>query len=126
MSNDVESNWKYLELIKSITGLAALFHDWGKASKLFQSKLDPAIKHGFKGDPLRHEWVSSVLFNAFVNSCGDQDEHWLSQLLLGRIEEEPLKQQAKNRLLKPLSHLPPAASLIAWLIVSHHRLPLPD
>lgn len=37
---DYESklDWNYLPLIKGLTALAALFHDWGKASALFQKK----------------------------------------------------------------------------------------
>jgi len=34
-----ENDWNYLPLIKALTALAALFHDWGKATALFQKKL---------------------------------------------------------------------------------------
>ena len=36
-----ENDWHYLPLIKSLTALAALFHDFGKASLCFQEKLQP-------------------------------------------------------------------------------------
>lgn len=119
--DDSKHNWHYLPLIKSLTALAALFHDWGKASSYFQSKLTSATS---KGDPLRHEWVSVLLFNALVNQ--QKDEQWLENLAIGNIDEALLKKQLLSQNKTPLKNLPPAASLISWLIVAHHRLPLPD
>ncbi len=120
-----EDDWHYLPLIKSLTALAALFHDWGKASEFFQTKL---AESKIIGDPLRHEWISTLFLNAFVNA--ETDEQWLTRLANGEIKASDLqtivndkhkRQQHKN---KPLSQLPNAASLLAWLVVSHHRLPL--
>lgn len=118
-----ENDWDYLPLIKSLTALAALFHDWGKASELFQDKLNPKSKNTYKGDPLRHEWISTLFFNAYIEN--ETDEKWLTRLMAGEFDLEKLKQIAKENKNKPLLELPKAASLIAWLIVSHHRLPLP-
>lgn len=127
MNTQWENDWHYLPLIKSLTALAALFHDWGKSSELFQEKLKRENSGKLKGDPLRHEWISALFFNAFVN--GETDEQWLSRLAAGNITAKDLeklvkekhhKQKNKN---KPLKELPNAASLLAWLIVSHHRLP---
>ena len=57
LKNYYENDWRYLPLIQSITAMAALFHDWGKSSELFQAKLSG--KRGLQtGDPLRHEWIS--------------------------------------------------------------------
>ena len=61
LNMEIENDWKYLPLIKSLTGLAALLHDWGKASRLFQNKLNPDSKSKCKGDPIRHEWISCLL-----------------------------------------------------------------
>ena len=47
LNSDIESDWQYLPLIKALTGIAALLHDWGKASKLFQEKLHPNSKNKF-------------------------------------------------------------------------------
>ncbi len=116
-----ENDWDCLPLIKNITGLAALFHDWGKASEYFQKKLK---SKGRESDPLRHEWVSVLLFGAFVN--GEKDEKWLRRLSSGEIDEEFLKEKIKNPPAYPLENLPPLAGCIAWLILSHHKLPLPD
>lgn len=115
-----ESNWHYLPLINVCAALAALLHDWGKASLCFQNKLSA---HKAMSDPLRHEWVSCLLLNAFIDGA-DNDEQWLKRLIDGEINEEKLKQiLAKNTTKKPLEKLPPLASLVAWLIVTHHRLP---
>lgn len=125
--NDADQNWKYLPLIKAFTGLAALLHDWGKATKLFQYKLRPSAKNGFKGDPLRHEWISSLLIMALVKTAKEpeQGDSWLEPLLNQSIDEHqliealPLLTQTQH----PFSDLPDAVTLLLWLVLSHHRLP---
>jgi len=118
-----ENDWDYLPLIKGLTALAALFHDWGKASDCFQDKLKPSSKNKFKGDPIRHEWVSVLLLNAFVNN--QSDEQWLARLAQGEFDEADLINKVREPVKNPLKGLPPLASLLCWLVVSHHRLPLP-
>ena len=115
-----ESDWKYLELIKSLTALSALFHDWGKSTALFQTKLKPNSK--IKGDPIRHEWVSCMLLSAFISQ---NPNNWLARLSQGDIEEKSLLVSLKNMRKQKniLKGLPSSAKLILWLIVSHHRLP---
>jgi CRISPR-associated endonuclease/helicase Cas3 len=106
--------------------VSALLHDWGKATVLFQQKL-LSKNNQFKGDPLRHEWISCLLLNALVQSSGDieTDEAWLNLFISQSWNEELLKQTiVKNSdQSKALDQLPPLAQLVAWLIVSHHRLP---
>ena len=128
LNSEIENDWHYLPLIKGLVGLSALFHDWGKATALFQQKLQPKKGNSFKGDPIRHEWISLLLLRAFIQTTdATADEAWLTQFSLGEIDEKRLKQEIKDPALKPLTHLPPLAKLVAWLIVSHHRLPLlPD
>ncbi len=118
LDNYKESDWKYLPLIKSLVALSALLHDWGKATQLFQEKLKSSTK---KGDPIRHEWISCMLLNAFITQ---NSENWLERLANGEIEEETLKENIKALDSKVLKNLPNSAKLIMWLIVSHHRLPL--
>ena len=78
--NKWENDWHYLPLIKALVAVSALLHDWGKASALFQNKLNQQIK---KGDPLRHEWISCLLLNALVQHSGDnqKDDAWLNLLI---------------------------------------------
>ena len=121
LNSEIESDWKYLPLIKSLTAVSALFHDWGKSSSLFQEKLNPNSKNKFKGDPIRHEWISVLLLNALVSSRTDKE--WLLALSIGEFSEQELAKSVKNQKEKPLARLPDAAKLVAWLIVSHHRLP---
>ncbi|KZN29816.1 hypothetical protein N474_16510 [Pseudoalteromonas luteoviolacea CPMOR-2] len=126
LNSEFESDWKYLPLIKSLAAMAALLHDWGKASLLFQEKLNPKIKNKHKGDPLRHEWISCLLFNHFVSTQinSEQDTSWLNTIIEHGIDEQTFNTSQLQQ-DKPLSNLPTAAALISWLIVSHHRLPLP-
>ncbi|GAC19768.1 type I-F CRISPR-associated helicase Cas3f [Paraglaciecola arctica] len=127
LNTDIQNDWHYLPLIKALVGLAALLHDWGKATALFQEKLNPTSENGFKGDPIRHEWISLLLLNAFIQATDTStDEAWLTQLSNGEVNEGALKKLIKLKVTQPLSQLPPLAKLVAWLIVSHHRLPLPD
>ena len=128
LNSDYENDWRYLPLIKSLTSIAALLHDWGKASLLFQEKLNPAVKTKYKGDPLRHEWISCLLFHHFVTGnvdpTLDADQSWLTALIEKGIDESTFHPASLPK-EKALAELPTAASLLAWLIVSHHRLPLP-
>lgn len=120
LNSQWENDWHTLPLIKALTALAGLFHDWGKASACFQAKLkNPTLS----GDPLRHEWVSVLLLSAFVNQ--ENDEQWLQRLIAGDIKADELITQVQKNTKNPLKKLPPAANLISWLIISHHRLPLP-
>ena len=124
VNTQYENDWKYLPLIKALTAVSALLHDWGKASKLFQEKLSPKSKNKYKGDPLRHEWISCLLLNALIQQGeSDTDLAWLKQLTEGNFNESKLKEIVSQNNLKPLDQLPMAAKLVAWLIVSHHRLP---
>ncbi|WP_281648860.1 type I-F CRISPR-associated helicase Cas3f [Parendozoicomonas sp. Alg238-R29] len=132
LNHSAESDWHDLPLIQALTGIAAILHDWGKASKLFQNKLQPNSKQKFKGDPIRHEWISCLLLNALVKhhtTDGNDDSGWLTALAKGEWDEGALNALSPSLLdnpTKPMENLPPIASLVAWLVVSHHRLPLPS
>jgi CRISPR-associated endonuclease/helicase Cas3 len=122
--NNWENDWHYLPLIKALVALAALLHDWGKASVLFQHKLNMGSK---KGDPLRHEWISCLLLKALVQHSDDtqQDQAWLNLLINNNWDEQTLLTSvvAGSDHSLALDNLPPIAQMVAWLIVSHHRLP---
>lgn len=120
LHNQWENNWIYLPSIKALVAIAALLHDWGKATTLFQNKLKTSAP---MGDPLRHEWISCLLFNALVLQAGDSDEAWLRLLSEGSWDEQSLKRITAENVKNPLADLPPIAQLVGWLIMSHHRLP---
>ncbi len=119
--------WGNVEVIALLSSLAGIFHDIGKANRLFQNKIDPTKKS--KGyEPYRHEWVSLRLFQAFV--ANKNDKEWLKELVDvdNRTENEFLDKLFKDGLSsgqnKIFQYLPPIAKVVAWLIVSHHRLPI--
>ncbi len=118
IGNQWENDWQYLPLIKPLTTLAALFHDWGKASEFFQNKL---MQKGVIGDPWRHEWISLLFISALTKDKTDKE--WMKNLASGEIDFEGLVKKLQNN-KRPFKHLPDAALLLGWLIVTHHRLPV--
>lgn len=125
-SND-ENDWNTGEAIAVIASIAGLFHDFGKANKLFQMKLTRA--RNTSSEPFRHEWISVLLFKNFVGKSTDQE--WLQRLSqITRNDEEALLNNFSSNLAdlkkNPLLNLPDVAKFIAWLILSHHRLPEHD
>ena len=118
-----DHTWQYLPLIKSVTAIAALFHDWGKAAACFQQTHEQVpLQH----EEISHEWISCLLFHAFIK--GDKtDSAWLERLAMGDINEaQILDSVTQNTVQRPLKDLPPLACFISWLILSHHQLPLPQ
>ena len=122
-----EDNWHTAEVIAVAAGVAGLFHDFGKANQLFQRKLTSNAK---TAEPLRHEWLSLLLFVAFVDKRNDQE--WLTHLRTIKTSDDPeiLKRfrehygsEADSK-RNPVRDLESFAKLVGWLIVSHHRLPI--
>ncbi|WP_394202087.1 type I-F CRISPR-associated helicase Cas3f [Marinagarivorans algicola] len=120
-----ESHWESLPLIRALAALAALLHDWGKATQIFQQKLQPGYK-GATGDPIRHEWISCVLLDAFIRHCQSQKLNWLNELAKGHIDEAAIEQNILNKPSQLFMNHDDTAQVLMWLIVSHHRLPLPS
>lgn len=125
-----ENDWHSLDLIQSLTRLAALLHDLGKASEAFQQRLrQPTIER----NEYRHEWISLRLFQSFVGDAKD-DTVWLQRLIDPRAgdAERWLPDHAKLRdglddsanKTPPFSTLPPLARAVGWLVLTHHRLPV--
>ncbi|WP_250500174.1 type I-F CRISPR-associated helicase Cas3f [Caballeronia sp. GAWG1-5s-s] len=136
---DDETAWHRLPAVSALSALAALLHDLGKSSRAFQDRLrNPGLR---ERNHYRHEWVSVRLFQAFVGDAQD-DADWLRRLassadastdvqafeaqwldhrggrLLRDGRDEP---QASARL--PFATMPPLAQAVAWLIMTHHRMP---
>ncbi len=113
-----ENDWRDMDLMKALTAVAALFHDWGKASRCFQEKLrDSSIK----ADALRHEWVSVMLLGSFVSIDPDT---WKERILNDHMDTASILKKLKTFRFEAFATLPLDAQLIAWQILSHHRLPL--
>lgn len=126
--SSAEDQWIHAHSIQIVAVLAALLHDIGKATLGFQNKLFDKGKPT-TGDPYRHEWISLRLFQAMIADC-QTDEAWLNRLMDFRryMQENPAWLNAwyrdgKGKKQPRLNSLPPLAQLVAWLIVTHHRLP---
>lgn len=119
-----EHHWRSTESIALLAAIAGLFHDFGKAGMCFQQTLKGESKH--RCQPYRHEWISVRLFQAFI---GDQtDAQWLARLEHFKAADEKamlksLYVDTVEKSCSPLSTLPPLAKTVAWLMLSHHRLP---
>lgn len=119
-----ENLWHTLEDIGLLAGVAGLFHDFGKANRLFQDKLNGKRKFC---EPYRHEWISLRLFEAFVGDLSDRE--WLEKLSLVEAKDEEIllkklfKDGPPGKCSNPFFKLPPLARAVGWLIVSHHHLP---
>ena len=120
-----EGGWPYLSLLKAVVAVAALFHDWGKSSDHFQKKLRSS---SLEKDPYRHEWVSCQLLAAVANISGDMqdDDAWMHLFLEGKLKKTALKNEMKKQSeqAQTLPKMPLIMRLLAWLILSHHRMPL--
>ena len=121
-----KNQWQTLDIILYAVAISALFHDFGKAMELFQLKIDPHNNTlGF--EPYRHEWISLRLFQAFVNN--KSDEEWLNALCLVERDQDMYcfrdgLDGSVNPDNHPLQNLSPFARLVAWLILTHHKLPV--
>ena len=130
-----ENDWQTGEDIVLLAQLAALLHDLGKASEAFQQRLRGKWH---ERNAYRHEWVSLRLFLAFVGQ--DDDAGWLARmaelpaqepesaadvwLQPGRYWRDGLDDLNGQAQSNPFRNLPPLAAAVAWLIVTHHRLPV--
>ncbi|MFT4267122.1 MAG: type I-F CRISPR-associated helicase Cas3f [Xenophilus sp.] len=122
-----ENDWHSAEDIRLLAQLAALLHDLGKASVAFQDRLAGRLS---ERNLYRHEWVSLRMFQAFVGD--DDDAGWLRRLgdadgfdeaawlAAGRYQRDGLDATDAH----PFRKLPPLAAAVAWLVATHHRLPV--
>ncbi|MDY0106223.1 MAG: type I-F CRISPR-associated helicase Cas3f [Giesbergeria sp.] len=122
-----ENDWHALQDIYLLTALAALLHDLGKSCQAFQARLKPSAPPGH--NQIRHEWISVRLFQAFVGT--DDDGAWLARLRDPSTQDDQawtaspgfLRDGLDAPCPPPLAALPPLARAVAWLMLTHHRLP---
>lgn len=118
-----ESNWHYATTIQLITTIAGLLHDLGKATIGFQSKLRATEK--VAGDPYRHEWISLQLFLLMIQDCTTDQAVFERLANFSQYQQRsPNWYQKLNKTEKTdLMQWPLLTQWLAWLIVSHHRMP---
>ena len=126
MHTEWENDWAYASSMQIIATIAALLHDIGKSTIGFQNKL---IKGSKQGDSYRHEWISLKLFELMIEGC-NADEIWLERLMqLGDwLKNNDIEKRLANASQDTVNieAMPPLAQWVAWLIVTHHRLPPAD
>ena len=79
-----ESGWPFLPLVQTLTAVAALMHDLGKASVYFQEKLR---KSSCSADPFRHEFISALLIKGMFHYFADQGLDLWTELASGNIPQ---------------------------------------
>lgn len=123
LHSEWENDWQYLPLVKALLAVAALLHDWGKASDYFQQKLRSGTT---AMDPYRHEWISCKLLEAVVRvtDAWTDDRKWLSALADGTLDIRAVEMAVRTEGEELSKDLPPAAAFLTWLILSHHRMPI--
>lgn len=123
LHSEWENDWTYASSIQIIATIAALLHDIGKSTKGFQDKL---INRSKLGDPYRHEWISLKLFELIIQDC-NTDAEWLNRFinLSEWLNHKDIEKQFTTLNLEDpvIGSMPPLAQWVAWLVVTHHRLP---
>lgn len=127
----------------ALVQIAVLFHDLGKATELFQSKLRRGLKRGAKpeADAVRHELFSAVAWDELVGELSDGDLiQRLGSLTSGDIDEacngaidrlwsfhahpeKPMQFAFAERNGRPHEREGTIAHAVGMLVLTHHRLP---
>jgi CRISPR-associated endonuclease/helicase Cas3 len=121
-----ENTWHHGQLMSALTDLAGLLHDLGKSTHAFQQRLRGQL---IERNLVRHEWASVRLFEAFVGL--DDDATWLARLANPTVVDDARwidslhRDGLDGRPTSPFKTLAgaPVAQALAWLVVTHHRLP---
>jgi CRISPR-associated endonuclease/helicase Cas3 len=120
--------------IAAALGVAALFHDLGKATQMFQGKLRRALAEGKpEADPVRHELFSAAVWDRLVGGIADTElGAALQALTIDRIDTacaevipDLIRLVSRPNDALEFRFLSGAglSNLIGLLILTHHRLP---
>lgn len=120
-SNKYKNDWEYIHYIKSLVGIAGLFHDIGKTNHFFQKKLRKETDA--YGDPIRHEFLSCKIMEAIYFLYKDK---WIDFIIsdkvsLTDISKYLLNDSNKNKI--NVKDMPFYIKVVLYLILSHHKLP---
>lgn len=114
--------------------VAAFFHDVGKASVLFQRRMDRPAGELAAQEPVRHEFISAAVFDALLGDAADEE---FSARLGALTARDHQRAWATVPAVVGAAVADPAAPLpfrfltgdamtrsVGHLVLSHHRLPL--
>lgn len=120
----------------AIVRIAALFHDLGKATRLFQKKLRSALKKDAvnTADPIRHELFSAMVWDNLVGDVEDSEIcQVLSNLTPNAVDRgcdkaagglSDLYKNPENEIpFRFLGREGTISHVVGMLILTHHRLP---
>ena len=127
LRSESENTWHNGKLILDLADLAGLLHDLGKSITEFQRRLSYNVR---EKNLIRHEWISTRLFETFVGDDLDQD--WLSRLASPAAADaaswtEGLRRDGLDGTVdSPFVTVKqaPLAQALMWLVLTHHRLPV--
>lgn len=121
LENTEDTLWNCLSSLRAFTGIAAVFHDIGKANDDFQEKLFAENSSNI----YRHEWISALLFSLIIENVGNSidDNEWMEFILSDEFDNwinniDCIK--AEYKIKRPNS---PIAFWLMWIILTHHKMP---
>lgn len=147
MLKSLSAHEPVIALSRALLRLAALFHDLGKASVAFQTKL----QNGGGAEVLRHDLLSFVIVAESLWHSDITEEGWLERLSsnpqaacscanedllvppesvwLSRIANRLVNEKGvlvEKRQLRALDMSASGLLTVLWLVLTHHRLPAGD
>ena len=126
LHSEWENHWQFLQALQAVSTLAGLLHDIGKSSNGFQQKLQNKNGPSKIGDPYRHEWLSLKLLYWLLKDCQTDAQVWhrLQTIDEFLLTHTPTLDDIKTHINQAQLHkLPIVTQWLAWLIVTHHRVP---
>lgn len=121
MDFNSNTNFFIYQAISLLARLSALFHDFGKASPLFQEKL---LKSESK-DIIRHEFLSCLFIYKIAKNCNSDSEFIASLRIVDESKNIVFTKEDLTSSIVIGSLKSKLAQSLCYLILSHHVLPTP-